>query len=106
MKEFQKSLDELESLGARVAGVSADPFAAQDAFAEKERIEFPLLSDWPEMQTIDAFGAWGGGTVVVARRTTFVFDGEGVLRALIDDQDDMHAHARGSLEAVKEIVAG
>jgi peroxiredoxin len=37
-------------------------------------------------------------------RATFVFDADGVLQAVIDDQRDMNAHPQGALEAVKAIV--
>ena len=56
MRGFQQNIEELESLGARVAGVSADTFAAQGGFAESLGLTFELLSDWPDLATIDAFG--------------------------------------------------
>ena len=37
-------------------------------------------------------------------RATFVFEAEGVLRAVIDDQRDMEAHPTGALAAVKELA--
>ena len=102
MRGFQQRYGELEALGARVAGVSADSWASQAAFAEKNDIEFPLLSDWPEYETIAAFGV-GRESGPTARRVTFVFDAKGVLRDVIDDERDMDAHAEGALEAVKRL---
>jgi peroxiredoxin len=103
MRAFQQNIDELEALGARVAGVSADTFASQGAFAEANGITFQLLSDWPELETIEAFGVRREGARV-AMRATFVFDAGGTLRAVIDDQRDMNAHPMGALAAVKEIA--
>lgn len=103
MKGFQQSIEELESLGARVAGVSADTFASQGAFGEANGITFQLLSDWPDLATIDTFGVRREGSQT-AMRATFVFDADGVLQAVIDDQRDMNAHPQGALEAVKAIV--
>ena len=103
MRGFQQRLEELESLGARVAGVSADTFASQGAFAESNGFSFPLLSDWPDLKTIDAFGVRREGATV-AMRATFVFDAAGVLQAVIDDQRDMNAHPEGALAAVKAIA--
>ena len=37
-------------------------------------------------------------------RATFVFDAEGVLQTVIDDQGDMEAHPDGAFEAVKAIA--
>lgn len=103
MRGFQQAHAELEALGARVVGVSADTFAAQGAFAEKNGIEFPLLSDWPEYETIRAFGVEREGAPTAAR-ATFVFDADGVLRAVIDDAGNMQAHPDGALAAVRELA--
>lgn len=103
MQGFQQHIGELESLGARVAGVSADTFASQGAFAEKNGITFSLLSDWPDLATIERFGVRREGAQV-AQRATFVFDADGVLKAVVDDQRDMEAHPLGALEAVKELA--
>jgi peroxiredoxin len=105
MRAFQQSIDELEGLGARVAGVSADTFASQGAFAEANGITFPLLSDWPDFATIAAFGVGREGSTI-AQRATFVFDAEGVLQAVVDDPRDMNAHPAGALAAVKAIAGG
>ncbi len=103
MRAFQQNIEELESLGARVAGVSADTFASQGAFAEANGITFPLLSDWPNLETIDTFGVRREGAQS-ALRTTFVFDAAGKLVSVIDDQRDMNAHPTGALEAVKALT--
>jgi peroxiredoxin len=102
MEGFQRRYAELKDLGARVVGVSADTWATQGAFSSELELEFPLLSDWPNYRTIAAFGVEreGGPT---ARRVTFVFDAEGVLRELIDDERDMGAHPEGAVEAVKRL---
>lgn len=104
MRGFQAVYSELEALGARVVGVSADSFAANGAFAEKNEIEFPLLSDWPDNATMDAFGVLADDRPV-AMRTTFIFDTAGVVRAVVDDARDMDGHPAGALEAVKELAA-
>ena len=103
MRGFQQNIEELESLGARVAGVSADTFAAQGGFAEANGITFQLLSDWPDLETIDTFGVRREGAQV-AQRVTFVFDAEGTLNTVIDDQRDMNAHPVGALAAVKALA--
>ncbi len=103
MGAFQQHIGELESLGARVAGVSADTFASQGAFAKANDISFPLLSDWPDLETIERFGVRREGARV-AQRTTFIFDADGVLRTVVDDPRDMNAHPLGAVEAVKELA--
>lgn len=103
MRGFQQNIEELESLGARVAGVSADTFASQGAFAEASGLTFQLLSDWPDLATIETFGVRREGAQV-AQRATFIFDAGGVLRTVIDDPRDMNAHPAGALAAVKELA--
>lgn len=103
MRAFQQLVGELESLGARVAGVSADTFAALGAFGEQNGITFPLLSDWPAYATIGAFGVGREGSPT-AQRATFIFDADGVLRAVVDDQRDMNAHPQGALKTLREIA--
>jgi peroxiredoxin Q/BCP len=103
MRGFQEHIAELESLGARVAGISADTFASQGAFAEKNDLTFQLLSDWPDLETIEKFGVRREGAQT-AMRATFIFDAAGVLQAVVDDQRDMNAHPLGAIEAVKELA--
>lgn len=103
MEGFQRRHAELTALGARVVGVSMDTFATQGAFAKELGLDFPLLSDWPNNRAIATFGVEreGGPT---ALRATFVFDAEGVLREVIDDQREMQAHPDGAVTAVQRIV--
>ena len=105
MRGFQAIRQDLEGLGAQVVGVSADTWASQGAFAEQNGIEFPLLSDWPDNETMRAFGAVSEGSGV-ATRVTFVFDAEGVVRAVIESGREMQAHPDGALEAVRELARG
>lgn len=103
MEGFQRHYRELKAMNAHVVGVSSDTWATQGAFAREIGADFPLLSDWPSNRTIATFGVERdqGPT---AMRATFVFDADGVLRTVIDDQGDMEAHPDGALEAVKAIV--
>jgi peroxiredoxin len=102
MRAFQQTITELESRGARVAGISADTYASLGAFGEQNEITFPLLSDWPDLKTLETFGVRREGGRV-AQRATFVFDEQGALRGVVDDQRDMAVHPAGALKLVKEI---
>ncbi len=103
MNGFQAIHEELEALGAHVVGVSADTHAANGGFAEKHDIAFPLLSDWPKYETIDAFDVRREGQPL-AMRTTYIFDTDGVVIAIVDDPRDMQAHPDGALAAVKALA--
>jgi peroxiredoxin len=102
MEGFQQRLGELTTLGARVMGVSADTWATQGAFADQIGAEFPILSDWPNYRTIAAFGV-GVERGPTAMRVTFVFNSDGVLSELFDEQGDMDAHSAFAVDAVKRL---
>ena len=70
MKGFQELLGDLEALGARVAGVSGDTYAALGAFAEQAGVTFQMLSDWPDLKTIDTFGVRNEGRPTARRATS------------------------------------
>ena len=82
-----KSLDAYKSLDAKVVGISGDNPFAQGAWAEKEGIGIPLLSDY-EHKATEAYGIayesfipeanliMGG----VAKRSAFVVDQAGKVR--------------------------
>jgi len=77
---FRDEKGRLEELGAVVLGVSADDVESHKRFAEKYRLNFPLLSD-PDKEAIRAYGAWG-------KKTLYGKEYEGVLRQtfLIDPE--------------------
>jgi len=105
MEGFQQRYAELKDLGAHVVGVSSDTWATQGVFANDLELDFPLLSDWPNYETIAAFGV-GRESGPTARRVTFVFDAAGVLREVLDEDREMEAHSEGAVEAVKRLQAG
>ncbi|MEU4574855.1 peroxiredoxin [Nonomuraea sp. ATR24] len=65
---------------AQILTVSVDSMFTHRAWADQEGYVFPLLSDfWPHGQVARAYGVFDE-TKGVARRGTFVIDGEGVIR--------------------------
>lgn len=81
---FRDSLAALNSLNAAVFGVSVDAPFANKAFAERNGLNFPLLSDYAR-ETVRAYGVAhddfaGMPGYTAAKRSVFVIDGEGVVR--------------------------
>lgn len=81
---FRDLKAEMAALGAVVIGVSKDRPAALEKFKAKYGLNFPLASD-PDLAIHEAYGAWGpktlyGKTALGVVRSTFVIDGEGVVR--------------------------
>jgi len=72
--------DRLRDAGAAVVAVSCDPMFALRAFADRDGLDFPLLSDfWPHGQTARAYGVFDE-TKGMAVRGSFLVDADGALR--------------------------
>jgi peroxiredoxin Q/BCP len=65
----------------QVVGASVDKPAANERFAGKYGLGFPLVSD-PDHEVTTAFDV--GGLVGSAKRTTFLIDGDGTVRRVYD----------------------
>lgn len=82
--DFRDSLNSFKGAGYTVVGVSADPMPALERFAEKQSLNFPLVSD-PEHEILLAWGAWGekknyGKVYEGIIRSTVVVGGDGLVR--------------------------
>lgn len=74
--EFVPSLPD----GVRALAVSCDPMFSLRVFADTERLDFPLLSDfWPHGAVASSYGVFDDERGC-ARRGTFVIDAEGIVR--------------------------
>jgi peroxiredoxin Q/BCP len=76
------------SRGYKVLGVSPDSKESHQKFIKKYDLPFPLIAD-TEKEIIKAYGAWGvknmyGKEYEGLLRTTFVIDGEGVIRNIFE----------------------
>ncbi len=94
--EIRNSKAELEKANIVVLGVSADPVAALRKFEEKEKLNFPLLSD-PEKNVIKSYGAWGrkkfmGREFDGILRQSFLIDENGKIVHVIDKVDTKTHH--------------
>jgi peroxiredoxin Q/BCP len=76
----------LDQLKVSVVGISPDPPAAEKKFAEKNSLNFPLLSD-PDHQVSKSYGAWGQKTMVGKKfdgiiRSSFLINEKGKIIAV------------------------
>ena len=81
--EFQESSAPLEAAGYRVLGVSRDAVERLRRFADRDSLEYPLLSD-PDTAVHRAYGAFGtknsyGRIIEGVIRSTFVIDADGTI---------------------------
>jgi peroxiredoxin len=84
MCEFRDSMARLIDLNAQVVGISVnDPFSNK-AFAEKNMLPFPILSDY-KREVIKIYGLElpnfaGLDGYTVAKRSIFILDQKGIVR--------------------------
>jgi peroxiredoxin len=84
MCSFRDSLSRFNNVDAQVIGISVDPPFANKAFAEQNKLNFPLLSDF-NREVVKAYDVYhnnflGMNGYISAKRSVFVLDKEGVVR--------------------------
>ena len=76
----------LEEGGVELLAVSCDPMFTLRAFADREGIEFPMLSDfWPHGAVSSSYGVFDRD-FGCSKRSTFVVDVEGRIRWLVHNE--------------------
>jgi len=88
---FRDGYQELRRRGVQVVGVSLDDAASHQAFANKHRLPFPLLSD-TDGYVAERYGAlWSLGPIRFSRRHSFLIDAEGRIAEIYRSVDpDTH----------------
>ena len=84
MCTFRDSMQAFNSLSAQVVGISVNDPWTNKAFAEANKLQFPILSDYTR-ETAKKFSVFhedfaGLKGYTVAKRSVFVLDGKGVVR--------------------------
>ena len=79
--DFRDNLNSFAGAGVRVVGISKDPVEKLKRFAERDHLNYTLLSD-EGLAVQQRYGVWGekslyGKIVVGSIRSTFVIDDEG-----------------------------
>lgn len=83
---FTDTLPDFSDVNAKVIGISKDPVAKLDKFADKHGLKITLASD-VEGKTVEAYGAWVeksmyGRTYMGIDRSTFLIGEDGKIKAL------------------------
>jgi len=108
MCAFRDSMARLIDLKAQVIGISVnDPFSNQ-AFAEKNRLPFPILSDY-NRQVIKTYGVEtpdfaGLNGYTVAKRSIFIVDKNGAVRYVWTTEDPTIEPNYKEIESVLEKI--
>lgn len=82
MCTFRDSLTQLEGLGAKVFGISVDTFFTLKAWADQQKLGFPLLSDFNKeaIKLYDVVNPDMIGLKNIAKRAVIVIDKKGIIR--------------------------
>lgn len=101
--DFQESTEQLKAAGYRVLGISRDDAQKQQRFAERDGLEYPLLSD-PNTDVHRAYGAFGtknnyGRIIEGVIRSTFVINAEGRIEHAL-----YNVKATGHVARVKKML--
>ena len=81
---FRDALPDFSKVKAEIMGISRDPVTSHDKFKAKYDLPFRLASD-EEGKVCEAYGTWVeksmyGRKYMGIERSTFLIDGEGVIR--------------------------
>jgi len=103
---FRDRRRELEKLGAKVLGVSADSVESHGKFRDKFKLNFPLLAD-VDHKVAEKYGAWReknmyGKKSMGIVRSTFVIDADGKV-AKVWKAVKVDGHDDAVIDAVKEL---
>jgi peroxiredoxin Q/BCP len=92
---YRDNYQSLASKGLEVIGVSPDNEKSHKKFETKFSLPFTMLAD-PDHNIINAYGLWAekttfGRTYMGVLRTTFVIDGNGIIKKIIDKVESKNA---------------
>ncbi len=88
---LQAHKEELAAAGYAIVGVSKDRVELQKKFADKQRLDFPLIAD-TETTLLQAIGAWGekvnyGRRTLGILRTTYLVNEEGIVEKIFTPKE-------------------
>ena len=99
---FRDLASEFGAVGAQRVGISTDSVDKQAQFADKQKFDYPLLSD-TDGTVATTFGVKRGllGKFMPVKRTTFVIDTDGTVLDVIASEVSMDTHADKALEVLR-----
>lgn len=104
--DFKDHFKEFEDMNTVIIGVSKDSLKSHDKFKNKYSLPFILASDH-EGKTCEDYGVWVeksmyGRKYFGINRSTFIIDGEGILRKSWN-KVSVKGHVKEVLEEIKNI---
>lgn len=104
--DFRDKIDDLETRGVLVIGISPDGLQAHQNFIEKHDLNFPLLCD-EKLEMSQKFGVVvekniAGKKSLGVERSTFIIDEKGMIR-WIEKPVHIEDHIKRVLRAIDEL---
>ncbi len=98
---FRDKYDLFKIFGAEVWGVSGDDQKSHQAFAKKNKLPFPILSDGNNKLRV----TFGVPKVlgILDGRVTYIIDQKGMIRHIFNDLINGPAHVNEALKVLNEI---
>jgi thioredoxin-dependent peroxiredoxin len=99
---FRDLASEFAAVGAQRVGISTDSVDKQAQFADKQKFDYPLLSD-ADGAVATSFGVKRGllGKLMPVKRTTFVIDTDARVLDVIASEVSMDTHADKALDVLR-----
>ena len=99
---FRDLASEFAAVGAQRVGISTDSVDKQAQFADKQKFDYPLLSD-ADGRVATQFAVKRGllGKLMPVKRTTFVIDTDAKVLDVIASEVSMDTHADKALEVLR-----
>ena len=99
---FRDLAAEFAAVGGQRVGISMDSVDKQAQFADKQRFDYPLLSD-ADGRIADRFGVKRGllGKLIPVKRVTFVIDTDATVLDVIASETSMDSHADKALDVLR-----
>ncbi|BDB99261.1 peroxiredoxin [Saccharolobus caldissimus] len=105
MCTFRDSMAKFNEFNAIVLGISVDPPFSNKAFKEQNKLNFTVLSDF-NREAVKAYGVAGELPIlkgyVLAKRSVFVIDGNGIIRYKWVSEDPTK---EPNYEEIRQVVA-
>lgn len=79
MSSSRDDYSKFAGIDTEIIGISANAPFSQKAFADFLKLNFPILSDFPDAKVIDAYGVLNKARRT-AQRSYFIVDKQGIVR--------------------------
>ncbi len=99
---FRDQYDVFKQDDARVIGISAQSIESHKKFAEKNKLQFTLLSD-PDNSVRKMFGVKTGGAGSLPGRVTFIVDKQGKVVYIFNSQTQPAKHVSEAIRILKSL---